>query len=409
MSFSFWVLKRYLKAWRRFFDVSILLTILGISVGVAVLVVAMSAFSGFQSTLKGALIEVFGHVAIYKRGELRVDSAEQLRRKVQRFSGEVAEDMAFLNQESLVSSKGKISAVLLNGIEKEKASRVLNISGRVAKGKVDWSEKNGYPAAFVGIDLAKKLALKPGDVFTVIFPRASKKSMSDLNPIIKKLRVAATVDLGKYDFNSRFVFVDLPFIQGVMNTKAVSGIRYKLKNAERAESWARDVQEELGWNNYSVVDWGQTHRNYLSALEYEKYVMFFVILIILITACVNVTTSLFVLVLKKYRDISLFRTLGASPSAIVMLFCVHGLFMGVVGLIGGLLLGFGMCYTFELLQTVFPLMPSDIYKISFIATEFRTSDLLLISGATLLICFVSTLIPAIRGSMVSPIEGLKYE
>lgn len=409
MSFSFWVLKRYIKAWRRFFDISILLTILGIAVGVAVLVVAMSAFSGFQTTLKEAMMEVFGHVAVYRRGEQKIENAKALREKIKKHYKDVAHDMAFLNQESLVSSKGKISAVLLNGIEKDKAAKVLNISGRIDEGKVDWSETDGFPAAFLGKDLAKKLALKPGDTFNVIFPRASKVSVSDLNPIVKKFYVSAILDLGQYEFNSRFVFVDLPVIQSVLNTKSISGIRFKLKKSELAGEWARDVQEDLGWNNYSAVDWEQPHKNFLAAIEYEKYVMFFVILIILITACVNVTTSLFVLVLKKYRDISLFRTMGASPSMIVMLFCVHGLFMGVVGLVLGLGLGFAMCFLFEVIQKMFPLMPSDIYKISFIASDFRMSDLLLICVSTLVICFISTLIPAIRGARLSPIEGLKYE
>lgn len=409
MSFSFWVLKRYIKAWKQFFDVSILLTILGIAVGVAVLVVAMSAFSGFQSTLENAMMEVFGHVAVYRRGDQKIESPDVLRKKLQKYYKDVEHDMAFLNQESLVSSKGKISAVVLNGIEKEKASKVLNIKARIDEGKLDWDDQDGLPAAFIGKDLAKKLVLKPGDTFTVIFPRASKVSVSDLNPIIKKFYVAATVDLGKYEFNSRFIFVDLPVVQKVLNTKSISGMRFRLKDPEKSEPWARTVQEELGWNNYLAVDWEQPHKNFLSAIEYEKYVMFFVILIILITACVNVTTSLFVLVLKKYRDISLFRTMGASPMMIVMLFCVHGLFMGVVGLVCGLGLGFAMCFSFEILQKVFPLMPSDIYKISFIATDFRSGDLLLICVSTLLICFFSTLIPAIRGAMLSPIEGLKYE
>jgi lipoprotein-releasing system permease protein len=205
------------------------------------------------------------------------------------------------------------------------------------------------------------------------------------------------------------VFADLPVVQNALNVKSISGIRFKLKKSEFAADWARDVQEDLGWNNYSAVDWEQPHKNFLAAIEYEKYVMFFVILIILITACVNVTTSLFVLVLKKYRDISLFRTMGASPMMIVMLFCVHGLFMGVVGLVLGLGLGFAMCFAFEVIQKIFPLMPSDIYRISFIATDFRSGDLLLICVSTLLICFISTLIPAIRGARLSPIEGLKYE
>jgi lipoprotein-releasing system permease protein len=407
MSFCFWVLARYTKAWRRFFDVSILLTIGGVAVGVAVLVVAMSAFSGFESTLKQAIIEVVGHVSVYKRGG-RIEDAGTLKKKINKYSKDVVDEMEFLQQESLISSKGKISAVSLNGVEKEKMESLLNIKKRISSGKLSWADKDGVPAAFLGKELAKKLSLDIGDVFTVIFPRASKVSVSDLNPIVKKFYLVATVDLGKYDFNSRFLFIDLPVAQEILSTKAITGVRYKLRSADIAEEWARNVQEDIGWT-YAAVDWRQQNKNYLSAIEYEKYVMFFVILIILITACVNVTTSLFVLVLKKYRDISLFRTLGASPSMIVMLFCVHGLFIGVVGLVCGWILGISMCWGFEGLQLLFPIMPSDIYKISFVSTEFRLSDVVLISVATLIICLLSTFIPAIRGATLSPIEGLKYE
>ena len=165
---------------------------------------------------------------------------------------------------------------------------------------------------------------------------------------------------------------------------------------------------EIGWT-YAVRDWKLMNKNFLTAIEYEKYVMFFVILIIIIAACFNVANTLFVAVLKRYRDISLLKTLGASPLDIVYLFCLHGLILGVIGLGLGFSLGIAMCWAFEFLQTVYPLLPSDIYKLSFIATEIRTNDVLLISGATLLICFFSTLVPAWRGASLAPVEGLKYE
>lgn len=292
--------------------------------GVAVLVVAMSAFSGFETTLKQAIIEVVGHVSVYKRGG-RIDNVDEIKKEISKYAKDIVDEMRFLQQESLVSSKGKISAVLLNGIEKEKAQSLLNIKKRIDQGAVSWVEHEGLPPAYMGKELAKKLSLKIGDTFNVIFPRASKQSVSDLNPIVKKFYLVATIDLGKYEYNSRFLFIDLPLAQEILSTSAITGIRYKLKSASIAEAWARKVQEDIGWT-YAAVDWRQQNKNYLSAIEYEKYVMFFVVLIILITACVNVTTSLFVLVLKKYRDISLYRTLGASPLMIVTLFCVHGLF-----------------------------------------------------------------------------------
>jgi lipoprotein-releasing system permease protein len=405
--FYFWVLSKYTVSWRRFFDIPIILTIAGISIGVAVLVVAMSSFSGFETTLKKAVIEVVSDVSIFKRGG-KIDRPESLKKEIGSYMNDVTDSMEFLLQESLVSGKGKISAVLLHGIEKEKAARVLNLKNHIVSGTLDWADHDGQSAAFMGKDLAAKLGLKAGDVFKVILPKSSKSNSTDITPIIRSFYLAAAVDLGKYEFNSRFIFVDLPVVQDILSTRKISGLRIKLKDSEKAEAWARAVQEKIGWT-YAAVDWKQTSRNLFSAIEYEKRVMFFVVLIIIIAACFNVAAALFVTVLKRYRDISLMKTLGARPIDIVILFCLHGLFLGVAGLTIGISLGVFFAYMFEVLQKVFPLLPADIYKLSFVATEVRLGDIGMICGATMLICFLSTLIPSIRGAMLNPVEGLKYE
>lgn len=410
--FYFWILSKYTVSWRRFFDVPIILTISGISIGVAVLVLAMSSFSGFESSLKNAIIEVTGDVSIFKRGG-KIDNPEVLLKDMEPMMGDVEDTMLFLTQESLISNRGKISAVLLHGIEQEKAARVLNLKKHVVEGEVQWTEKKddfgtSVPAAFVGKDLVRKLGLHPGDLFKVILPKTTKSSSTDITPIVKTFYLAAAVDLGKYDFNSRFIFVDLPVVQDLLLTKRISGLRIKLKDSEKAADWAQKVQERIGWA-YAAVDWKQTNRNYFTAIEYEKSVMFFVVLIIIIASCFNVSSTLFVTVLKRYRDISLMKTLGARPFDIIILFCMHGLFLGLLGLTIGMVSGVFFCYLFEYLQKIFPLLPADIYRLSFVATEIRTWDLAMIAGATMSICFLSTLIPSIRSSFLSPVEGLKYE
>lgn len=407
MFFHFWILARYIKAWRQFFDVTILLTIAGITLGVSVLMVAMSSFSGFETTLKRAIIEAVGDVAIYKRNG-KIDKIEALEKQLKPHMSNVQEKLYFLGQESLVASKGKISAVFLQGVEKEKTASVLNLKNRIVQGQNSWELRDDVPPAYLGKDLVKKMDLKIGDTFKVVLPRTSKSSASDLNPILKTFYVVGVLDLGKYDFNSRFVFVDLPIVQDLLATDMISGIRLKLKDSDRAEKWAQAVQEKLGWS-YSVMDWRQTNKNYFSAIDYEKRVIFFVVLIIVVAAGFNVITSLFVTILKRYRDISLLKTLGARPFDIGFLFCLHGLLLGALGTGLGLLIGWILCYGFEWAQKIYPLMPADIYRLSFVATELRTQDIVWICSATMMICFLSTLIPALRGARLSPVEGLKYE
>jgi lipoprotein-releasing system permease protein len=406
--FHFWILAKYIKAWRQFFDVTILLTVAGITLGVSVLMVAMSSFSGFETTLKRAIIEAVGDVAIYKRNG-KIDKIEALEKQLKPYRKAVQEQLYFLGQESLVASKGKISAIFLQGVEKEKTASVLNLKNRITQGQNSWDYQDDVPPAYLGKDLLKKMNLKIGDSFKIVIPRTNQSaSTSDLNPIIKTFYVVAAVDLGKYDFNSRFIFVDLPILQELLGTQNISGVRLKLKNSDRAEKWAQMVQEKLGWS-YSVMDWRQTNKNYFSAIDYEKRVIFFVVLIIVVAAGFNVITSLFVTILKRYRDISLLKTLGATPFDIGFLFCLHGLLLGAIGTGLGLIIGWSLCFGFEWMQKVFPLLPPDIYRLSFVATEFRAQDLLWICGATMTICFLSTLIPALRGAQLSPVEGLKYE
>lgn len=405
--FYFWVISKYMQTWRRFFDVTVLLTLSGIIIGVAVMIVAMASFSGFQETLQQALIEVIGDVSIYKQGG-KIDHIEALEKEVEPYMGEAEGSMRFLSQESLFASKGKISAVLVQGVDKETAYKVLNMEGRKVAGQITWALKEDVPAAFIGKDLLTKMNLKVGDTFRIVMPKPSKTNTSTLTPLLQEFYVAASLDLGKYDFNTRFVFVDLNVLQERLNTTNLSGLRIKLKDSQQAEKWADRVQEKIGWK-YAAVDWRQTNRNYFKAIEYEKSIMFFVVYIIVLASGINVATTLFVLVLKRYRDISLMKTMGARPRDIVMIFCLQGLVLGLIGVIGGILLGTLLCYAFEGLQAVFPIMPADIYKLSFIGTRILMEDLLKISGATLLLCFISTVIPAIRGSKLSPIEGLKYE
>ena len=165
--FHLWILAKYMKAWRQFFDVTILLTIAGITLGVAVLTVAMSSFSGFETTLKRAIIEAVGDVAIYKRNG-KIDKIDVLEKQLSPYMSGVQEKLYFLGQESLVASHGKISAVFLQGVEKEKTATVLNLKNRITQGQNSWEYRGDVPPAYVGKDLLKKMKLKIGDTFKIV-------------------------------------------------------------------------------------------------------------------------------------------------------------------------------------------------------------------------------------------------
>lgn len=402
----FWILWHYAKSGRRFFDLHTVLTILGVAVGVAVLVVSMSAFSGFETGLKSALKNITGEVSLYKRGGYVTD-VEGLMDQLGPLRDDTSSQSSFLNQQSMVAHKGQIRMILLQGVEVDTVDDIVQLSSRLVEGELDWSSKGEIPASFIGKELAQQLGLKVGDKVTVIIPKGGSADTA-LSTKATSFVIRGVLDLGKYEYNSRFLFTQLKALQGLLKTKGVTGLRFRLKEEGLSQEWATQAQELLGWG-FIVRDWQMMNHNFLSAIEYEKKIIFFVVLILVFAACFNVANTLFVSVLKRYRDISLLKTLGATSLDVLSLFCWHGLIIGGLGLFGGLGLGLAINRAFDEVQKHYPILPSDVYQLSSIATELRTGDALMITGATLIICFFSTLLPAFKGGKLSPVEGLKYE
>jgi lipoprotein-releasing system permease protein len=168
------------------------------------------------------------------------------------------------------------------------------------------------------------------------------------------------------------------------------------------------ITRALGYP-YWTRDWQQLNQNLLEAVQLEKVVIFFVVLVMVVAACFNISSTLFVTVLRRYSDISILRTMGATRGFILRLFSIQGMLVGLVGAIAGLLLGALLCWGFSILENQFGLLPGEIYKLSQFSPELRWFDLLSIFVVAFLICFISTLAPARRGAKLEAVEGLRYE
>ena len=403
----FWLYRKFIFQKKVLVEPTTLFSLFGISLGVAFLVVSMAGFSGFTESLKSSIIDVSGHINIFKRGG-RISNPGEISAQIKSSSDQVSEILKFVQLEVLVAHKGKLNAVILQGVSWDKAQDL----GELNKRRIDTVEKGfegeGEPA-YLGKVVAQKLKLKVGENFKAILPKVSKDSATRVSPRVQSYFVHSILDFGKYDFNERVVISDIKVAQNLaeMGSK-VNGFRVRLKSAEESSLVAEKIQEKLGWD-YSVRDWSMTNRSLFRAIQYEKGVLFFVMLIMVIAAFFNVSTTLFLGVLRRYSQISVMRALGLKRKHIVTLFCLHGLALGVVGLSIGLTLGLLFCLAFDKLQVIYPIMPEDVYRMSNFATYLQVQDIIWVIIATLIICFLSTLAPAFRGAKLSPVEGLKYE
>lgn len=404
---NLWLYRKFIFQKRVLLEPTTLFSLMGISLGVAFLIVTMAGFSGFTKSLKSSIIDVTGDVVVFKRGA-RIGKPKKLANEIRETSSEVKELLGFVNVEVLVANQGKISAVLLQGLDWETAQKLPELNRRIVA-QVNADHEGFGHGVYMGKVVAQNLKLRVGDSFKAIFPKVSKSSATQVSPRLQDFYVHTIVDLGKYDYNERMVIAPIESVQTLAEMgKKINGFRIKLHDSEKAPKEAEKIQEVLGWD-FSVRDWSQNNRSLFKAIRYEKTVLFFVMLIMVVAAFFNVSTTLFLGVLRRYSQISVMRALGLKRRDIIVLFCVHGMVLGVIGLVLGVSLGLLMCLGFENLQKIYPIMPEDVYRMSSFETQVNTQDIIWVIVATLFICFISTLSPARRGAKLSPVEGLKYE
>lgn len=404
---QFWLYRKFILQKQVFTEPTTLFSLMGISLGVAFLILSMAGFSGFTESLRMSIIDVSGDVSVFKRTG-RITNPQVVEEQIRKASTDVREILGFVKVEVLAASQGELSAIILQGVDWNKAQTLAEINKR-KKDEVKKGETfNGEPA-YLGKVVAQNLKLKVGDSFKVILPKVSKSSSTEISPRVENFYVHAILDFGKYDFNERVVITSMKAVQNLAQMgEHINGYRIKLNNSDHAVEVAEGIQKALGFD-YSVRDWSMNSKSMFRAIQYEKNVLFFVMLIMVVAAFFNVSTTLFLGVLKRYSQISVLRALGLKRRHIIFLFCFHGLALGVVGLACGLTLGFVFCYAFELVQKVFPIMPEEVYRLSNFAAQIEFRDIVWVIVATLSICLLSTLAPAFRGASLSPVEGLKYE
>lgn len=403
---AWWIAFRYFGSWRRFFNLSTGLAALGMTIGVASLVVSMAVFSGYTSTLEKTVQDAVGHIIILKRGT--ADQTEMLN-EIKPLLTDVVAETPFVYAEAILAHKGKISGILIEGIEDSTVHQVLNLKSRLIAGQVHVNRQGGIPRVLIGKGIAEKYGLKVGDEIRIVVPLANEYQAQSFRPKLGKFQVTGIINYGRYDFDSRYVVMDIGELQDFIEIgHRITGYRVRLKDPQEARAVTLAISNKFG-PGYWARDWFDVNRNLFEAARLEKKVLFFVLMILIVAAAFNIANTLFISVVKRYRDISVLKTLGAKDKLIRRVFTAQGLIVGAVGAGGGIGVGLLACRAFEWAQVHWKIIPADVYKLDHIDLEVRGQDLLVILGVSLLVCFIATLVPSRRGAKISPIEGLRYE
>jgi lipoprotein-releasing system permease protein len=262
------------------------------------------------------------------------------------------------------------------------------------------------PLAAIGNELSRNLNLSVGDYLNVISPLGTLTPMGRL-PRMKAFRIAAIFHSGMYEFDSSLVYTSIPALQEFLGLgRRVTGLEVEIKDIYAAAELAEVIQKKLG-PPFFTRNWMYMNRSLFAALKLEKIAMFIILTLIILVAAFGISSTLFMMVMKKTRDIAILKSMGATRKSIMKIFILNGLIIGGLGTIGGLGLGLGLCAILKKYQ--FIKLPRDVYYISTLPVTVQVPDVLAIIAAAMAISFLATLYPSWQAARMDPVEAIRYE
>jgi lipoprotein-releasing system permease protein len=411
---------RYLRPKRTFVSVITLISVVGVTLGVAVLIIVISVMSGFDADLRLKILGFNPHLRLTRNGETLHDAAELTRRIAKIPDVKAVAPYVFgrvMVETQPHEGPSQVEAPILRGVDPKLESQISTLPKSIVDGKFDLNNQG----VVVGSEFAHNLGLEVGDTLLIYSPEDLKKMRQargkegEAGILPDEYEVRGIFDVGYYDYNYNFIVTSLEDAQELyVLGDDVHGLFVMLHDAYRAPV----VQQELGrilGPEFRVNTWMDDNANLLGALVVEKNVMFYLLFFIMIVAALCILSALITFVVQKTREIGMLKALGATDLQVTGLFLSQSGFVGSIGVTAGYFLGrLLLAYRNEFLAlmdrlTGFELFPKSIYGFDKLPALIVPRDLLLICGSALLVCLLGGVIPAWRAGRLKPVEALRYE
>ncbi len=408
MRFEVFLAVRYLKAKRKqaFISVITVISVVGVMMGVMALIVVLSVMNGFREDLMSKILGVNSHLVVlsYEGAFTEYDKVASDTNTVE---GVVA-TTPFIYSQVMVNSQGSVSGSVLRGIDTATAGKVIKIDSMIKRGSLQSLDSlhDGLPAIIPGKELARMLAVQPGDTVTVVSPMGKLTPVGRV-PQNRKFKVTAIFDSGMYEYDATMVYISLKEAQDFLGLdNRATGVEAKVADIYKADQVGGAVSKKLGYP-YWAKDWKQINRSLVSALKLEKIAMFVILIMIVLVGALNIISTLVMVVMEKNKDVAILRAMGATQKSIMSVFMFQGLLVGVIGTLVGLASGLGLCHL--LAKYKFIELPSDVYYISTLPVRVEMLDIVLVIVTAVVISFLATIYPSWHASRLDPVESLRYE
>lgn len=393
MKWQFMISLKYLLERRRerFISVTTVISVLGIAVGVAALIVTIGVMNGFNNEIEEKILSVNPHIII--GSEVPIEDSRSVIDTVMGISGILGSE-EFLDGQALINVNDKVMGVLLRGVHPDPEMRLTKMENYIASGSLELRGRD----AIVGSEFARNFGVKRGDKVSIIAPLSSRA---------REFRVNGIFNSGRYDYDLNMVFINREEAGALLGKEnVVSAIGLKVDDVFNVDAIKRKIQSLIR-PPFWTMTWKDIDKNLFSALKLEKIVMFILMTLIVCVACFNVISTLIMTVMEKTKDIGILKAIGVNRRGIMSVFLLQGLYISIIGIILGASLGLGLCY----LQSEYELvkLPPDVYYIYSVPIQVRMPDTVIIIAAAFVLGLIATVYPSLHAARLNPVEVLKYE
>lgn len=383
----------------------------GIALGVAALIIVLSVMNGFQKEVRDRMLSVVSHVEIMSSQDAALEDWPTLQVSLSQ-NVEVLGSAPYVTEQALLVKGEMMRGSLIRGIDPLQEYKVSEFATQLSEQMTSQLQAGRF-GVILGDELAYSMNVQVGDSVVILSP-GGQFSPAGMLPRMKQLRVIGLFKSGHYEFDASLVLMHIEDAKALFRLSGPNGLRVKLVKPQEARSFSQELQAKLG-GAFSVSDWTRQNKTWFAAVQVEKRMMFIILTLIVAVAAFNLVSTLVMTVTDKLADIAIMRTLGATPASVMFIFMIQGSLVGVIGtflgFVGGTLVALNIDVIVPFIEKLLGahFLPKDIYFISSMPSDPQVADIAPIVIISLCMSLLATLYPSWRASRVNPAEALRYE
>ncbi len=407
--FEYFIAKRYLHTKRKlnFITIISLLSTIGVTIGVAALIIVLSVLNGFGSLVTSILINFDPHIRVINTSNQPSDFNEM--KKFLDSSPEIKSYSAFA-EGKVILIKNKATEILkLKGIPPESKESTKRIKNKITFGSFDLTKSDGFDKIILSLPIAMRLSCKIGDTLFATSAIQIKKTVTRMSiPGTKPLIVSGIYEITNKEYSTNYSFTSLKAAQQLFEMgKKVSGLEIVLKNINNSNNFKQEIINKFKSSEFKVYTWYDLHKALYTVMLVERWAAYFLLSLIIAVAAFNILSSLTMTVLVKKKDIGILRSMGATKSAVKKIFMFEGILIGIIGTVTGIVFGLFVCF----LQINFNIYSLDATKfvIDYLPVQIKFTDIIAVSVMSFLLTFLASKYPAKKALRTDVIDAIKWE